>query len=893
MGTTHEAASTDHGCRAEACTGHRYDLRAASVDMRRIVGGDAVFDAPLDLALYSHDATLTPGPPELVVLPRTTEQVAAVIRYARERGIPVTPRGCGTSLSGGPVPSDGGIVVSLTRMNAILSIDTANREVRVQPGVVNLDLQNALAPLGFLYAPDPSSQTVCSIGGNVAENAGGPHCLKYGVTANHVTGLEVVLADGEVVRLGSLSAGPARIDPTSVIVGSEGTFCVATEVACRILPIPQAVVTMLAIFDTLEDASRTVSAIIAKGIIPATLEMMDRPLIQAVQIAMDAGYPEDAEAVLIIELDGLQAGMERQLEQVKSICDANAVRRFQWADDEAERAKLWKGRKGTFGAVANISPGKLCSDVAVPRSELPFVLTRVVEMGAQYGLRVGNVFHAGDGNLHPQVLFDPRDPDEVRRAHELDEEIARLAIDRGGVLTGEHGIGTCKRQWMGMMFGAVELDLMWRIKDAFDPTGLMNPGKILPQRGARSQQPPPNADLPSDAASLAPESVEELALCVQRLAAAGSPYRICGAGTKSGAETADGAVLSTARLSSVLQVDPENLTITAQAGVRWADLQAAAGSVGQRVPVFPRCPDRATLGGVLAADDAGPRRFRYGGCRDALLGARFVLSSGEAARFGSRCVKNTSGYAVERLMVGSWGTLGVIAEATLRTLPVPERALTLLLPVAEPGALAASAPSLQAACRDLVAHPLEIAAAELVSPAALARCARLSPEAPPSTAHWYLAIQLEGSTDEVADVAAAIASLLEARGLPPTTPIEGPAEAALWEALTDVPLPAVEIAARPTGAIALAIALSERYGPDAWIRAGIGTGLVSVAQPDRASIADWIMPEAPEGELARWRFMPPRLQYGPETIAPSAGLDSLLTRVKDAFDPHHILPTLI
>jgi glycolate oxidase subunit GlcD len=866
-----------------------------AADLRRILGPEAVFDGPLDLALYAHDATLVPGSPDLVVLPETTEQVSQVVRYASGRGIPIVPRGCGTSLSGGPVPTCGGIVMSLTRMNRILRIDTANREVRVQPGVVNSDLQAALAPLGFLYAPDPSSQSVCSIGGNVAENAGGPHCLKYGVTANHVTGLEVVLSDGEVATVGSLASGEVRLDPTSLIVGSEGTLCIVTEVACRILPLPQAVVTMLAIFDSLEDASRAVSGIIASGIVPATLEMLDRPLIRAVQIAMDAGYPEDAEAVLIIELDGLQAGMERQLAQVEAICQAHHVRRFQWAADEAERALLWKGRKGTFGAVANISPGKLCSDVAVPRTELPYVLSRVVEMGAEFGLRVGNVFHAGDGNLHPQVLYDPRDPDEVRRAHELDEKIAALALERGGVLTGEHGIGVCKRQWMSMMFGPVELSLMWRIKDAFDPTGLLNPGKVLPERTEARATPPQASGPPSEpsADAIRPASIDELAEAVGAAAACCQRLQVRGAGTKSGAPVEGARVVDTTTLAAIVDVDPENLTITAQAGVRWADLQAAAARHGQRVPIFPRHRAWATVGGVLAADDAGPQRLRYGSCRDALLGVRLVLPSGEIARFGSRCVKNTSGYAVERLMVGSWGTLGVIAEAILRTFPLPERALTLILPVADRGALGGVVGAIRPLCEQLLARPLEITALELVSPSLLARAGGDATQLADSADRWCLVLALEGSEDEVSDVASSVRTLIEAHGLPEPASLCGQAHDDLWAAITDMPLPAVEIAARPTDVIPLAAALSERDPDGLCLRAGVGSGILCVGTEGRGESFAGHEAFRKTGPSFRWRPIPPAVRYDRPTETPAGGLAGVLHRLKNAFDAQHLLPRLI
>jgi len=445
-----------------------------------IVGEGNVLTSEMELTLYSYDAYLKPSKPDLVVLPDGTDQVARVVKLAYDNGLPVVARGAATSLSGGPVPLKGGVVIHFSRMNRILEIDPQNRTATVEPGVITLDLQNAVAKYGLQYAPDPASQKTSTLGGNVAENSGGPHCLKYGVTTNHILGLELVLYDGSVVNLGGAMHESPGPDLTGLFVGSEGTLGIATKIIVKLIPQPEAIKTMLAIFNTIEDASNTVSAIIADGIVPATLEMMDSLVIQAVEDSVQAGYPRDAEAVLIIELDGLQDGFERLTKRIMEICHENNVRDVKVAKDNAERAALWAGRKGAFGAVSRLRPSYMVCDGTVPRTKLPEVLKRVVELGKEYDLPIGNVFHAGDGNLHPLILFDQRDPGQLEKVEKVASEVLKICAEVGGTISGEHGIGMEKLKEMEFIFSEDDIGFMWKIKRAWDPEDRVNPGKVLP-----------------------------------------------------------------------------------------------------------------------------------------------------------------------------------------------------------------------------------------------------------------------------------------------------------------------------------------------------------------------------------------------------------------------------
>jgi len=457
--------------------------------LRSVVGKDAVVADETELLVYECDAlAIFKHKPDAVVFPQTTEQVSGIVKIACEYGLPFLPRGAGTGLSGGAMAAEGGIIIEMQKMNRILSIDTENRLAVVQPGVVNLNITQTTAPLGLYYAPDPSSQQACTIGGNVAENAGGPHCLKYGMTTNHILAIEVVLANGEIVRLGNSAGESVGMDLVGTIVGSEGTFVIVTEITIRLLPKPQAVKTLLAAYHSVEACSQTVSDIIGAGIVPAALEFVDDKTIHAVEASVfKAGYPLDARAALLIELDGFQDGIEDMSAAISEICRKNQAYEVRVAKNDQERAQLWLGRKGAFGAMGRVSPDMIVMDAVIPRTRLPDVLLEVDRLSELHGLAVANVFHAGDGNLHPLILFDSRYPDQVERIHKLGEAIMRVCVDAGGALSGEHGIGIEKKEFMGMIFNDTDLDVMGAVKSVFNPTGMLNPSKIFPSSHSCSE----------------------------------------------------------------------------------------------------------------------------------------------------------------------------------------------------------------------------------------------------------------------------------------------------------------------------------------------------------------------------------------------------------------------
>jgi glycolate oxidase len=456
-------------------------LSPAFVDeLRSAVGADQVITEPEQLRVYECDGlTGHRAVPEVVVLPDSTEEVQAVLRACHRERVPFVARGAGTGLSGGATPSAGGVVVSLSRMNRILEIDLASQRIVVEPGVANLDVTRAVAADGYFYAPDPSSQQVCTIGGNVAENSGGAHCLKYGFTAHHVTGLTFVLPDGEVMELGDKALDPDGPDLLGVIVGSEGTLGIATRITLRLVRAPQAVRTLLAAFDTMDAAGAAVSGIVAAGLMPSAIEMMDRLTIEAAERAVSPGYPEGAGAVLLVELDGVVEQVEDDAAEFERICSLCAAFEIRTATTDADRALLWKGRKSAFAAMGRIATDYYVQDGVVPRTRLAEVLRRIEDLSDEHGLRVGNVFHAGDGNLHPLVLYDS-EAGETERARELAEAILDACLDAGGSLTGEHGVGMDKACSMPRMFSERDLQVFELLRRAFDPAGICNPGKVIP-----------------------------------------------------------------------------------------------------------------------------------------------------------------------------------------------------------------------------------------------------------------------------------------------------------------------------------------------------------------------------------------------------------------------------
>ena len=451
-------------------------------ELRRVVGRENVLDGPVDLQTYEYDAYGERSLPGAVVFVHSTAEVSAVVKILYRAGVPFVPRGYGTNVSGGALALDGAVVLQMGTMNKVLEIDIPNLCVVVGPGIFTLDISTALSPFGYYYAPDPSSMRASSVGGNIAENAGGPHCFKYGVTTNHVLGLEVVLPDGEIVWLGGKNADSLGLDLTGVFVGSEGTLGIVTAAILRILRKPEATKTMLAVFGSLNDAGEVVSAIVAAGLVPATLELMDHGTIVAVENALACGYPREADAVLLIELDGLRDGMDDMAEQIASLCRASSALEVRTARDEAERAALWRGRQGAFAAINGLAPNYLSVDGTVPRTMLPETLRRVGELGRRYGLEAICVLHAGDGNLHPSFLYDGRNQEDKKKAEAASLEFLRICVELGGTVSGEHGIGVEKLEAMHFVFSDNDLRAQGFVKEAFDPHGLCNPGKVLPAR---------------------------------------------------------------------------------------------------------------------------------------------------------------------------------------------------------------------------------------------------------------------------------------------------------------------------------------------------------------------------------------------------------------------------
>jgi glycolate oxidase subunit GlcD len=467
-------------------------------ELARLLDPSACLFEPHQVLVYECDgSTAFKSAPDAVVLPRSTEEVAAVVQACDRGGVPFLARGAGTGLSGGATPREGGLVIALTRMNQLLHLDLDNRVALCQTGLVNLEISRAVAPHGLYFAPDPSSQSSCTLGGNVAENSGGPHCFKYGATTAHILGLTVVMPSSEIVHIGGPRDG-VGYDLVGLFVGSEGTFGIATEALVRLMPVPETAKTLLAPFRSMVTACEAVSRIVASGIVPAALEMLDRPTIEVVEAGViAAGYPRDAEAVLLVELDGAAVGMDRLLSEVRRICLERGAISVSVARDEAERARLWLGRKAAFGAMGRMSTDLYVQDGVVPRSRLPETLERVAAIAAKYRIRVANVFHAGDGNIHPCIPYDGRDEEEKERVLEASREIMELCVAMGGSISGEHGIGTEKSSYMSLLFSEDDLRLMLSVREVWNPKGLLNPAKVLPTGAGCGEK----RSLPSVAAS--------------------------------------------------------------------------------------------------------------------------------------------------------------------------------------------------------------------------------------------------------------------------------------------------------------------------------------------------------------------------------------------------------
>jgi len=702
-----------------------------------IVGLENVLSKPDELLVYECDGLPHhKHRPRAVVFPSSTEQVSGVMKELASARVPFTPRGAGTGLSGGALALNDGVVVEMARMRKIIKIDADNRLAVVQPGVVNLHVSRAAAPFGLYYVPDPSSQPTCTIGGNIAEGAGGIHCLKYGTTTDHVLGCRVVLAGGEVVDLGGAGIEATGYDLLGTFIGSEGTFGIATEATLRLVETPPAIRTLLAEFGEVNDASHAVSAIIAAGVMPAALEMMDREIIRAVEASVfAAGLPPDAGAALLIELDGIEAGLDDEAARVTDICMEFGARSCRAARDETERKKLWAARKGAFGAIGRISPDSMIQDAVVPRSRLPEVLSAAYEIAARYELRVANVFHAGDGNLHPLICFDSRFPDQVKRVKEAGRELMEVCVAAGGTITGEHGVGLDKRELLPLIFSDADMNAMLRVRAAFDPLGLCNPGKIIPMlrgcgEGRAIAEPLPNGStavsepapmspatapvvgvrsafnldiaverlgrivgpdlvsntpqfsirVPPTSLLVLPRSTEEIAEVVKLASSEG--WTIAPAGKtqwlNSRVECKADLVVSTFWLQRKIEHEPADLIAVAEAGVTLDYFNKTLATNGQWLPLDPPGGGGISLGGLVATGMAGNQQHGYGRPRGSVVGMKVVLADGSLIKVGGRVVKNVAGYDLCKLFTGSYGTLGIITELNFKLRPLPETQQTII-----------------------------------------------------------------------------------------------------------------------------------------------------------------------------------------------------------------------
>ncbi|BCL82353.1 lactate dehydrogenase [Ktedonobacteria bacterium brp13] len=676
--------------------------------LKALLPGGQVFVDRATLISYEVDAGLDKGLPEAVVFPRTTEEVMRVVRWANEHGIPLIARGAGTGLSGGAVAERGGIIVEFVHMNAISDFEPRGRSAVVQPALINLRLDERARLADLYFPPDPSSQRASTMGGNVAENSGGPHCFKYGVTTNYIVGLEIVLADGRRMQLNGRAQDYPEYDLCGLVTGSEGTLALITAITTRLLRNPPGVKTLLAIFRTVEEAGVAVSAVIAAGLVPATMEMMDTRIVQIVEPFAHAGLPLDAGAVLIIEFDGYPESLAGQLAEVQEILLAHGGYNLRIAQDEDERTRIWLARKSAAGAIAREVPAQYTVDITVPRSRLAAVLKEVNAICDRYALRVGHVFHAGDGNLHPLIMIpDPDDPDLIARVHAAGHDMVECCVAQGGSLTGEHGVGIEKRQHMLMMHNAAELLAMWDIKQVFDPANRLNPGKVFPAPQREEDFGKPYAGyqpietlittLPAVTEDgYTPRNAQEAAQQLRALSLQHQPVTITGgvpvtsvssvphvsSMTLAPAATDTLHLLSTSRLQGIITYAPDDLYVTVGAGTPLAAIQAFLAEQNKQLPLVSPW-SATTIGGLVAANINAPLRMRYGAIRDNVLCATVALADGRVIRTGRPIVKNVAGYDMTKIFIGSYGTLGLFCDLSLKVLPMPRARRTLVWPISD------------------------------------------------------------------------------------------------------------------------------------------------------------------------------------------------------------------
>lgn len=657
----------------------------ARYSLERVLPKGQVFVDRATLVAYEVDAGIDRGRPEGVVFPRTTEEVARVVRWAAQHNIPLIARGAGTGLSGGAVADRGGIIVEFAHMNHILEIETLGRSAIVEPALINLRLDEQARAHGLYFPPDPSSQRASTMGGNVAENSGGPHCFKYGVTTNYVTGLKAVQADGNIIHAGGSAFDYPEYDFCGLLTGSEGMLGMITEITVRLQRNPPGVKTMLVVFDSVEQAGVAVSSIIAAGLVPATMEMMDQKITHIIEPFAKAGLPLDAGAILIIEVDGYAESLGTQIHEIEQILLANGGKNIRIANSEDERARIWLARKSAAGAVTRLSPSYYTVDVTVPRSRLAETLSEVNQIIERYNLRAGHLLHAGDGNLHPMILVpEPGNPELMHRVHMAGRDMVQCCVEKGGSLSGEHGIGIEKREFMTLMHKPHELMAMWDIKQAFDPKNILNPGKLFPSPEHGSQAPfkgytldyqdaTTNRETPEHV--FTPENAEDAAQGLLALAKGRKKAYINHERLRQ-----PGVQISTANMRGIKEYARDDMYITVGSGTTLREIQDFLAEEKKQLPITSPWPD-ATIGGIIASNINAPLRMRYGSIRDLVLYATVVLSDGRVIRTGRPIVKNVAGYDITRLFVGSYGTLGLMSDITLKVSSLPRQQQTLVIPV--------------------------------------------------------------------------------------------------------------------------------------------------------------------------------------------------------------------
>ncbi|HQK93963.1 MAG TPA: FAD-linked oxidase C-terminal domain-containing protein [Armatimonadota bacterium] len=821
-----------------------------NAELTRLLEPGRVLTSPAELAAYEYDASPESGRPDVVVLPESVDEVVAVVRLAARRGIPVVPRGAGTNLSGGSVAPAGGIVVHLSRMNEVYEIDAEGRRAVVGPGVVNHRVNALAAPFGLHFAPDPSSYRASTVGGNIAENSGGIHALKYGVTSHHVLGLEFVTPRGDVVRTGSKADGLWGYDLTGLLVGAEGTLGIVTKAILRLTPIPEGIETILALYREVGPAAEAASDVIAQGIMPAALEMMDRPSIDVVRESVGVDYPHDAGAVLLIEVDGEEATIAGQAEAVRAVCRRPGCLAVESTRDPVQRDRLWLGRRVAYAALARFGKAMIVCDGTVPRDTLGTIVPEMERVASELGLHYSNTFHAGDGNLHPKLLYDADDPRSRIAMLTASRRILEMCVEAGGTITGEHGVGSEKTAALRLVFGPTELELMRRIRRVFDPEARSNPGKVFDEPPMPRPKPPTRGlaefvdqlrdIVGAEAVSgeydiraahamdglvpsfvVWPSTPEQVAAVLGACWAEGAAVGVAGGGTRRSCWaplSAYDVCLSTGRLDGVIEHRSANLSLSVGAGMTLAAAQDHVGAACQRLPLAASYPDFVSVGGLLARRASGPEELRFGPVQHRVLGLRVALGDGSLARLGGRCMKNVAGYDVAKAILGSCGTLGVICEATLALQPAPEAARWVQAEYASMGGAFQSA---RALARDAV----ELWALEV---------------AYPRPAAYALVC---GTEEDATRRARRCVELMEGSGAQSASILSQREAARLWPELRDFPGPpgrpvlppshaaGLEVRVPPAACPDLAARLPEveaRHRLEAGLLAGAGTGLVRV-----------------------------------------------------------------